>query len=299
MRQVLLVIPGTGIKLFGYGLMLCFAFLGSIMLAARRARRERLDPEMVYDFAFWVFLGGLIGARVFYVVQYWGTQITSPLDVFRIWKGGIVLYGSIMGGSAAFFGYWALRRFPLRPMLDVIAPSLALGIALGRLGCFLNGCCYGDRCDLPWAVSFPGPRVGVPGAPSLLLNGSSPWSDQVREGLIEPTRAWSLPVHPTQLYSTLDGLILVLLLSAYYPLRRRDGEVMALLMVSYPVTRFFIEWLRNDERVFFAGMTISQTLSVGVFLGGLAFWAYLARQPRGRYADTAPEAPPVAVPAAG
>jgi phosphatidylglycerol:prolipoprotein diacylglycerol transferase len=292
MRQVLFVIPGTGIKLFGYGLMLCAAFIGSILLAAWRARRERLDPETVYDFAFWVFVGGLIGARLFYVVQYWGTQITSVLDIFRIWKGGIVLYGSIMGGAAAFFLYWWLRRFPLRPMLDVIAPSLALGIALGRLGCFLNGCCYGDRCDLPWAVSFPGPREGVPGAPTLALHGSPPWADQVRSGLIDPNRAWSLPVHPTQLYSTIDGLILVLLLSAYYPIRRRDGEVMALLMVTYPISRFLIEWLRNDERVFLAGMTISQSISVALLAAGLAFWAYLARLPRGRHADTAAEPVP-------
>jgi phosphatidylglycerol:prolipoprotein diacylglycerol transferase len=286
MRQVLLVIPGTGIKLFGYGLMLCLAFLGSILLAARRARREGLDPETVYDFAFWVFLGGLVGARLFYVIQYWGTQIRHPIEFFFFWKGGIVLYGSIMGGTAAFFLYWWFRRFPLRPMLDVIAPSLALGIALGRLGCFLNGCCYGDRCDLPWAVSFPGPRVGVPGAPDLSLHGSPPWVDQVRSGLIGPEQRWSLPVHPTQLYSTIDGLILLLLLSAYHPLRRRDGEVMALLMVTYPITRFLIERLRNDERVFVAGMTISQTLSVVLFVAGLAFWAYLVRLPYGRHADT-------------
>ena len=214
MRQVLFVLPGTGIKLFGYGLMLCIAFIGSILLAAWRARRERLDPETVYDFAFWVFLGGLVGARLFWVVQYWGHQIHRPIEIFFIWKGGIVLYGSILGGTAAFFAYWWRRRFPLRPMLDVIAPSLALGIALGRLGCFLNGCCYGDRCDLPWAVSFPGPRVGVPGDPALTLHGSPPWADQVRAGLIGPDQAWSLPVHPTQLYSPIDGLILLALLSA-------------------------------------------------------------------------------------
>jgi phosphatidylglycerol---prolipoprotein diacylglyceryl transferase len=273
MRQVLFTIPGMGIKVFGYGLMLFFAFLGSMNLAAWRARREKLDPEIIYDLALWMFVGGLVGARAFYVWQYWGTRIQTVGEAFKIWEGGIVFYGSIMGGTAAFFLYWALRPFPLRPVLDVVAPALALGIAVGRLGCFLNGCCYGDRCDLPWAVSFP--------------RGSSPWLDQVSRGLIDQGAPGSLPVHPTQLYSALDGLILLALLSAYYPLRRRDGEVMALLMVTYPVTRFLIEHLRNDEGVFFAGMTVSQNISIGLLLGGMFFWYRLSRLPRGRYADTA------------
>jgi phosphatidylglycerol:prolipoprotein diacylglycerol transferase len=271
MRQVLFEIPGLHVKIFGYGLMLFFAFLASMNLAAWRARREKLDPEVIFDLALWVFLGGLIGARLFYVWQYWGTRVRTFAEIFKIWEGGIVLYGSILGGALAFFLYWRRRRFPLLPTLDTIAPALALGIALGRFGCFLNGCCYGDRCDLPWAVPFPAP--------------SAPWFDQVKHGLIPQGAPWSLPVHPTQLYSTIDGLILALLLSAYYSLRKRDGEVMALLMVTYPFTRFLIEGLRNDEGAFFAGMTISQNISVLVLLGGIAFWAWLWNQPVGRYAD--------------
>ena len=265
MRQVLFTIPiFGGVKIFGYGTMLFLAFLGSMNLAAWRARREKLDPEVVYDLALWVFVGGLIGARLFYVIQYWGDRVRTIADIFKIWEGGIVLYGSIMGGTAAFFIYRALRPFPLRPFLDVVAPSLALGIALGRLGCFLNGCCYGDLCDdFPWTVSFP--------------RNSPPWSEQVANGLIGRDAAWSLPVHPTQIYSVIDGLILVLLLSAYYPLRKRDGTVMALLMVTYPITRFLIEYLRNDEGVFFAGLTVSQNISIMLLGAGLLFWFGLRR----------------------
>src|SRR4051812_18753451 len=115
MRQVLFYIPVLGLPIFGYGLMLFFAFLGSMNLAAWRAKREKLDPEVVYDLALWVFVGGLLGARIFYVAQYWGKRVHSFWDIFKIWEGGIVLYGSIMGGTIAFFTYWALRRFPLRP----------------------------------------------------------------------------------------------------------------------------------------------------------------------------------------
>src|SRR5205823_8254718 len=113
--------------------------------------------------------------------------------------------------------------------------------------------------------------------------------DQVAAGLIPRDRLWSLPVHPTQLYSAIDGLVLLFLLSAYYPLRRRDGEVMALLMVTYPVTRFLVEYLRNDERVFFAGLTISQNLSVLVLFAGLLFWYRLSRLPVKVYAVEAQE----------
>ena len=97
----------------------------------------------------------------------------------------------------------------------------------------------------------------------------------------------SLPLHPTQIYSAIDALVIFILLSAYYPLRRRDGEVMGLLMITYPVTRFLIEWLRNDEGVFFAGLTISQNISIVLLVCGLAYWFWLSRLPRTRHADEA------------
>src|SRR3954447_660553 len=122
----------------------------------------------------------------------------SVWDVFTIWEGGIVFYGSIIGGTAPFFLRKSLPPSPLLPYLDVIAPSLAIGTMFGRLGCFLNGCCFGDRCDnLPWATSFP--RL------------SPPWSDQFHGGLIASGAPWSLPVHPTQIYSAIDGLMLLIL----------------------------------------------------------------------------------------
>jgi phosphatidylglycerol:prolipoprotein diacylglycerol transferase len=267
MWQVLFTVPVLGIKVFGYGLMLFVAFLGSMNLAAWCSKRRGLDPEVIYDLALFVFLGGLIGARVFYVIQYWGDRVRTVADVFKFWEGGIVLYGSIIGGTLTFFAYRIWRPFPLRPALDSVAPALALGIAIGRFGCFLNGCCYGDVCGLPWAVTFPEP--------------SPPWQAHVNAHLISAGAHASLPVHPTQLYSVIDGLVLVGLLLAFDPIRRRDGQVMALLMVAYPVTRFLIEHLRGDEAALFAGMTVSQTISLALLLCGLAYWLYLARAPDG------------------
>jgi phosphatidylglycerol:prolipoprotein diacylglycerol transferase len=105
--------------------------------------------------------------------------------------------------------------------------------------------------------------------------------------LISADALKSLPVHPTQLYSAFDALVLLVLLTAYYPLRRRDGEVMGLLMVTYPITRFLIEFLRNDEPAFFAGMTIAQNISVFLLFSGFAYWAWLSTLPKVRHADQA------------
>jgi phosphatidylglycerol:prolipoprotein diacylglycerol transferase len=279
MRQVLFTIPiFGGIKVFGYGAMLVLAFVGSTWLATWRARREKLDPEVILDMAFWIFFIGLVGARLFYCLQYWGHGIHSVIDVVQYWKGGIVYYGGVLGGTIAFFVYRHFRPFPLRPYFDAIAPAIMVGTLFGRLGCFLNGCCYGDVCNLPWAVSFPKP--------------SPPWDYEFARGLIPAGATHSLPLHPTQLYSALDALVILVLLSAFYPLRRRDGEVLGLLMITYPITRFLIEYLRNDEGVFFAGLTISQNISVVLLLGGFAYWFWLSRLPRTRHVDHPAERSP-------
>jgi phosphatidylglycerol:prolipoprotein diacylglycerol transferase len=276
MRQVLFTIPVFGgLKLFGYGAMMVLALLGSTWMATWRARREKLDPEIILDMAFWLFLVGIVGARLFYCFQYWGRGINSWLDVIQYWKGGLVYYGGILGGAIAFFVYRHFRPFPLRPYLDTMAPAIMVGTLFGRLGCFLNGCCYGDPCNLPWAISFPRP--------------SPPWEFEVTRGLIPPEATHSLPLHPTQLYSALDSLVILILLLAFYPLRRRDGEVLGVLMVAYPISRFLIEYLRNDEGVFFAGLTISQNVSILLLAGAMAYWAWLARLPRTRYAEALAE----------
>jgi phosphatidylglycerol:prolipoprotein diacylglycerol transferase len=295
MKQILFEIEGTGIRLYGFGVMFCIAMLASMYLAALRARRYRLDPDNVLDLAFWVFIGGLIGARLFFVIQY-RANFRSFWEIFEIWKGGIVLYGGVIGGSLGGMIYWWRRRFPLLAMWDLVAPSIALGIALGRIGCFLNGCCYGDRCDAPWAVSFPVESI--------------PWWDQVREELppqfagipldripieqIEQTltehpelRGGSYHIHPTQLYSAIDGFVLLILLLAFAPVRRRDGEVIALLMLAYPIDRFLIEQLRNDEKVAAFGMTISQGISVLILAVGVLLWAWLLTRPAKRWSDQA------------
>jgi phosphatidylglycerol:prolipoprotein diacylglycerol transferase len=285
MRQVLFEIPLIHLRIFGFGLMLCLAFLAAIGLAAWRARRKGFDPEWIYDLAFGVMVGGVVGARAFYAWQYWGTdRMRGWSEVLRIWEGGLVFYGGLIGAAVGGLIVAWRRRMPILAMLDVVAPPVALGLALGRIGCFLNGCCYGDPCDLPIAVRFP------PGSPPwwhqaldanrvptdrLIPGISRGLLEQVRQGNVPPGTSWSAPVHPTQLYSAFDGIVLLILLTTYDRVKRRDGQVMALLLIVYPITRALIEYLRGDEAAFFAGLTISQNVSVVVFVLGLAMWLAL------------------------
>jgi phosphatidylglycerol:prolipoprotein diacylglycerol transferase len=176
-----------------------------------------------------------------------------------------------MGGLIGSLIYWRRRPFPFWPMADVAALALGVGITLGRVGCFLNGCCYGSVSDHPWAMRFP--------------QGSHAWIAQIEAGILAPAATTSLPVHPTQLYAAGAGLLILVLLLAYFPFRRRDGEVMALLMVLYPLTRWPMESLRGDEHAIFLGMTLSQNISLGLLLAGVWTWAWISRQPAVRYAD--------------
>ena len=272
MRQVLFEIPWLGLKVHGFSVMLVAAAAAGVYLTAWRARREKIHPDVVFELAVWLLTGGFVGARALFLIRNPG-MVHDVWDIFKVWQGGIVFYGCIIGGLIGSLMYWARRPFPFWAMCDAVAPSLAIGIALGRVGCLLNGCCFGATCDLPWAMTFS--------------TDTLPWLHHVDQGWISADAARSLPVHPTQAYAILDGVLLLVLLSAYFPHRRRDGEVMALLMVTYPVTRFLIEGLRDDDPAVFLGLTLSQLISVALFPCGLAAWWWLSRRPIGRHADRA------------
>jgi phosphatidylglycerol:prolipoprotein diacylglycerol transferase len=264
MHPVLFEIPGWNLKIHAYGVMIFLACGGALWITAWRVKRLGLRVNAVYELATWLFLGGVIGARALFVIRY-PALIHGPLDLIQSWQGGNVFYGCIMGGLAGSLIYWWRHPFPFWPMADAVAPALAVGVTLGRLGCFLNGCCYGALCDHAWAVRFPAE--------------SHAWITQVESGLLPPAAAWSLPVHPTQLYAAGAGLVILIVLSVAFSVRRRDGEIMALVMILYSLTRWPIESLRGDEQALFGGMTLSQNISVGLLLMGLFLWVRLGRTP--------------------
>ena len=155
-----------GLPIRGYGMMMLLAVLSGMGLAVYRARRVGVDPEMIFALAFWMIMPGIVGARAVYVCEYWsdgllaGVRMASGLRalifaIVNIAGGGLVVYGAFFGAMLGLGLFWWRHRVPLLATADLIAPSMLLGLALGRVGCLLNGCCYGGPCDLPWKVTFP------------------------------------------------------------------------------------------------------------------------------------------------
>jgi phosphatidylglycerol:prolipoprotein diacylglycerol transferase len=342
-----------GLPIRGYGVMLLVSVLSGIGLSVYRARQKGVDPEIILSLATWFFIWGIIGARVFYVIEYWEdfqepTLAKTLLAMINLTQGGLVVYGSLLAGGAALVVFIYKHNLPGLALADLVAPGVVLGVALGRIGCFLNGCCYGGPSDLPWAVRFPAPspayvdqaRQGQLFVHGLLFRGAGsdpavidrvePGSQAARAGLKAgdrvtaingapaesvktaqfelfntfgagkqlsiqvagdaKARSWSIeglpplsrPVHPTQLYSLIDGLVLCFFLLAYEPYRRRDGELTALVLTIHPVSRFLLEVIRVDESpVFHTGMSISQNISIAIFVAGVGLWIYLLRRPLG------------------
>ncbi|WP_165251387.1 prolipoprotein diacylglyceryl transferase [Paludisphaera soli] len=255
-----------GFKVHAYGLMMALACSSALGISVWRARREGMDADVVYELATWLFLGGVVGARALYVLV-WPESLRSPLDLFRVWEGGGVFYGCILGGLGGTLLYHRRKPFPFLKMADVVAPALAVGAFFGRIGCHLNGCCHGAVTESAWGVRFPA--------------GSHAWAEHVDLGLIPPEAAWSLPVHPTQLLAAFAGLALLVALTAYFPFRRRPGQVMALLMIAYPISRWPVEMLRGDDPGLVAGLTISQLISLALCAAGAALWLRLRSEEGG------------------
>jgi phosphatidylglycerol:prolipoprotein diacylglycerol transferase len=161
MIPVIFRVPGLGWDVPGYGLALMIGFLLSVMWAARRAERSGADPEVVLNCGFFALLGGVFGARAMYVYHYWeqfghrGNLRETISAILDVRQGGLEVYGGFITVVILVFGYLWLTKRSIRWYLDIIAPSAALGMAIGRIGCYLNGCCHGGLCDLPWAVRFP------------------------------------------------------------------------------------------------------------------------------------------------
>ena len=245
-----------------YGLMMAVAFLAGLWTAARRGMREGIPQEKILDLGPWLIVGALLGARAVYVVTYWREQFAGrPFsEIFMIQHGGLVYYGGLIGASLACVVYARLKKIPLWKAADILAPSIALGYVFGRIGCLMNGCCYGTVCHLPWAVRFP--------------NQSFAWEQQFREGLVgEHDRA--LPVHPTELYESLLNLVLYLALAWLYRRKKFDGQVFAAYLMCYAVSRSIVETFRGDYTAahLHGGLTPAHLISIASFAAGaILFW---------------------------
>lgn len=260
----------THLPIFGYGAMLVCGVIACGWVASKRAPLANADPTFAREMAVWMVLSGVVGARLFHLIQYREhvyRNCETLADYIKasvmLPDGGLVLYGGIILAGATYFVM--CRRHKIDPLKfgDAVVPTVFVGIAFGRLGCFLNGCCYGNACELPWAVQFP--------------RGSVPWNALVERGFLLPETAQTMSLHPTQLYSAINGIVLALIMVAYYRYRKGDGSVVALAMMLYPLSRIGLEILRNDELgQLGTGLTISQLVSLGVLVAGmlLSWWSW-------------------------
>ena len=199
-------------------------------------------------------------------------------------KGGLVFYGGLIGGGVALLFYTILKKMPLRRTLDVVMSVAPLGHAFGRTGCFLNGCCFGQITRSIFGVRFP--RILEEGnvANSLFnvgekyIAGSPPFVHHLRQGLVDKTAQWSLPVHPTQLYAVVYNLAIFGLVSWWFGRRWRAGDIAWVYAIAYGTARFINEFIRVTEPVF-AGLTIAQVICVPLVAFGVVMFVRGRRRP--------------------
>jgi len=254
-----------------YGIMIAVAFLVGLWTASLRARREHIPGERIADIVLWLMVGAIFGARVVYVTTYWKDEFAGQpwWEIFMIQNGGLVYYGGLIGAIIAGFIYIRWKKLPLWKTADVLAPSIALGSFFGRIGCFLNGCCFGRPTTLPWAVRFP--------------MHSYAWDTQFQQGLIGPN-ARMLPVHPTELYDCVNNFLLFLLLAWLFRRKKFDGQVFATYLIGCAITRTFMEYFRGDyprdhiHYVLGYGLTPGMLVSIPIFIVGLALGAILSHR---------------------
>ncbi|MBF0170056.1 MAG: prolipoprotein diacylglyceryl transferase [Nitrospinae bacterium] len=235
------------VTLHTYGLMVAAGFLFGITLAARLGQGDGLDPQKVFDTCFWIVVAAIIGSRLVYIGVNLDHFVAHPLDVVKLWEGGLVFYGGFLGAIVA--GWICVNRYKMDKWVfaDVAAPGAALGHIFGRFGCFFAGCCYGKPTDVPWAVTF---------------------SDVAS---IAPT---GVPLHPTQLYDALNELIIFAILMAVRGRRSFKGQIFFLWIMLYAIGRFIVEGFRGDPRGVWFGELIStsQLFALIGFAVGLAFY---------------------------
>jgi phosphatidylglycerol:prolipoprotein diacylglycerol transferase len=244
-----------------FGLLLAISFLIGISWSARRAKRQGLDDEIIYGVAWALVLSGVGGGRLLYVLQHLSDYTDNPLGVFSMWEGGLTLFGGLI--AATVVTAWLLNRRTDRPWAytDVLAPFVALGIGLTRLGCFLNGCCFGKECALPWAVTFP------------------------PESIASSVFGYPHAVHPSQVYQSLLGFAAFLILSVVWKHRRFDGQVFWLYLVFEGVSRFIVDFFRYYEtpQVYGVGalqLTQSQFIALLFVATGLIGYGIWRQRPQ-------------------
>jgi len=236
-----------GLNIAWYGVIICTGVLLGLILAVYRTKRYHLKSEIVYDFVLLVLPISIVCARVYYVIFEWEKYIDNPLKIFALWEGGLAIYGGVLGGLAVavLFCHW--NKLPLFRFLDLVTPSLVLGQAIGRWGNFVNQEAYGNLVQDPALQFFP---YAV---------------------FIEEIGEWH---QATFFYESLWNICLLLLMLLLQKYFRHDGGIVASYFLGYGTGRFIIEGLRADSLYIFAGVRVSQAVSLFLIFVGVCLMIY-------------------------
>jgi phosphatidylglycerol:prolipoprotein diacylglycerol transferase len=230
--------------------MLALGVVLGVLVAERLAKQQGIKQETILDLSIIGVIAGLIGSRLFYVIFYdWDYYRHHILQIFDLRNQGLVFYGSFIVGGLVILCYVGFKRLNFWKLADVLAPGLAVGYAVGRLGCFLNGCCFGKPTALPWGVVFP---------------------------TLDP-----VPRHPTQIYEFLLNLGFFALLYLWFPKRKFDGQVFLFYVLGYAFLRFMIEFLR-ENLVVWHGLTIAQVTALGMAVVAIPLYWWLRSRAKAR-----------------
>jgi phosphatidylglycerol:prolipoprotein diacylglycerol transferase len=292
-----LPVVGDELVIHGFGLMLVIGFLAAMELARFLARRSGIDPEVFANAAVLALITGILGARLSHVLENLPDYTRADRTFFQnlsaaanITSGGLTYYGGFLLAFPTLLIYGRMRKIPLRVGMDIVAPCLIVGLAFGRIGCFLNGCCYGAACELPWAMSFP---YGSPAyvddfdagrahpPPQLLTTDSRGRLHLVdREEFHKGDKSAlaaiaaqqrSHRVHPAQLYSAFTAFLLAAALVAHFTMPHAPGRTFAIMLILEGMARFSLELVRSEPAVI-GNFSFSMAMSIPLVLLGIVLW---------------------------
>jgi phosphatidylglycerol---prolipoprotein diacylglyceryl transferase len=243
-------------NLYTYGLFVALGFMTAIWVSQKNAAPHGIPAQEISDIFFVILVSGILGARLLYVGINFEEYKTNWLDIFKIWNGGLVFFGGFLGAAAASFVYFKIKDLNVWKTADILSPGIALGHAVGRIGCFFAGCCYGKACDLPFAIKFTNPESLAP---------------------------LGVYLHPTQVYSVFSNLFLFFILLFVQKKKRFNGMVFLSYIMLYSLFRFVIEFFRGDFRgdFFFEFISMSQGIGLLIFFIALILLIKLLRSSHG------------------
>jgi len=235
-----------------YGLIVALSFFLGLWISTREARRKGIDPQLIQDFALYALVGGILGARIYFVLfSDPAFFLKNPWQILAVWRGGIGVIGSLLGGSLAALWYCRKKNLPFWRLADTLAPGIALAQAVGVLACFLNGDSYGKPTDLPWAIIYTDPRSMAP---------------------------LDIPLHPIEIYEIVNYFLVFLLVQQTRKQYKTDGFAFLTYLAGYGVARFSVEFFRGNPAIFAWGIPAAQVFSVALILASLACFYLLGKK---------------------